>query len=68
MNNLFFNHRISQQRDWRHSDLPGSGGFRVQGLPGGVQAFHRRRHAATGQDIPHQRLLHIYPGAEANTV
>jgi hypothetical protein len=48
-----------RRRHCRHSSLPGSGRFRIQGRREN-RVGHRRRHGPVGQNLPHQRLLHVY--------
>ena len=48
------------RRRGRHPGLPGPGQLRLLRPPGGDQAGHRRGHGPAGQDLPHQRLLHVH--------
>jgi hypothetical protein len=55
-------------RDHRHPGLSGSGRERLQGLPAGFVAGHRRAHGPARQDLPHRRLRHVHSLAQAGGV
>ena len=44
---------------------PGPGKRRFLRPPGGEKIGHRRRHGPVGQDLPHQRLFHVYHLSQA---
>ena len=52
----------------RHPGLSRSRRERIQGLSAGFLAGHRRAHGPARQDLPHRRLRHVHPLAQAGGV